>query len=58
MLFDDILLQKESFDLQIELISKLTEVLKTDNIDLVVLNDSPLLLTYNNYTGRDHLKIR
>lgn len=47
VLFDDALLQKESFDLQLELISKLTEVLKTDNIDLVVLNDSPLLLTYN-----------
>lgn len=47
VLFNDTLLQKESFDLQLELISKLTEVLKTDNIDLVVLNDSPLLLTYN-----------
>ncbi|MDM7917885.1 MAG: nucleotidyltransferase domain-containing protein [Methanosarcina sp.] len=47
VLLDDTLLQKESFDLQLELISKLTEVLKTDDIDLVVLNDSPLLLTYN-----------
>ncbi len=30
-----------------ELISELTCLLKTDNVDLVVLNDSPLLLTYN-----------
>lgn len=47
VLLDATLLQKESFDLQLELISELTGFLKTDNIDLVVLNDSPLLLTYN-----------
>ena len=29
------------------MISELTCILKTDNVDLVVLNDSPLLLTYN-----------
>lgn len=47
VLFDDALLRKESFDPQVELISELTCILKTDNVDLVVLNDSPLLLTYN-----------
>jgi predicted nucleotidyltransferase len=47
VLFDDALLQKEAFDPQVELISELTCLLKTDNVDLVVLNDSPLLLTYN-----------
>lgn len=47
VLFDDALLRKESFDPQVELISELTCLLKTDNVDLVVLNDSPLLLTYN-----------
>ncbi|WP_424353336.1 type VII toxin-antitoxin system MntA family adenylyltransferase antitoxin [Methanosarcina mazei] len=47
VLFDDALLRKESFDPQMELISELTCILKTDNVDLVVLNDSPLLLTYN-----------
>jgi predicted nucleotidyltransferase len=47
VLFDDTFLQKETFDLQLELISELTELLKTNNVDLVVLNDSPLLLTYN-----------
>ena len=47
VLLDDTLLQNESFDLQHELISELTGFLKTNNVDLVVLNDSPLLLTYN-----------
>lgn len=47
VLFDDGLLQKEAFDLELELISELTGLLKTDNIDLVVLNNSPLLLKYN-----------
>ena len=45
--FDDTLLQEEAFDLQLEVISELTGLLKTNNVDLVVLNDSPLLLTYN-----------
>jgi len=47
MLFDDTLLQKEAFDLQLGLLSELTVLLQTNNIDLVALNDSPLLLTYN-----------
>lgn len=47
VLFDNALLRKEAFDPQVELISELTCLLKTDNVDLVVLNDSPLLLTYN-----------
>lgn len=47
VLFDDTLLQKEAFDLHVEVISELTGLLKTNNVDLVVLNDSPLLLTYN-----------
>lgn len=47
VLFDDTLLQKDTFDLQLRLISELTDLLKTNTLDLVVLNDSPLLLTYN-----------
>ena len=47
VLFDDTFLQKEAFDPQLELISELTDLLKTNNVDLVVLNGSPLLLTYN-----------
>ena len=47
VLFDDTLLQKEAFDLQLELIGELTGLLKTNSVDLVIINDSPLLLTYN-----------
>ena len=47
VLFKERLLQEETFDLQLELIGELTELLNTNNVDLVVLNDSPLLLTYN-----------
>lgn len=47
VLFDDTLLQKEAFDIQLGLLSELTVLLQTNNIDLVALNDSPLLLTYN-----------
>ncbi len=47
VLFKESLLQEETFDLQLELIGELTELLNTNNVDLVVLNDSPLLLTYN-----------
>ena len=47
VLFDDTLLQKEAFDLQLELIGELTGLLKTNKVDLVIINDSPLLLTYN-----------
>jgi len=56
VLFDDTLLQKEAFDLQLELISELTSLLKTNNVDLVVLNESPLLLTYNIIRGGIILK--
>lgn len=47
VLFDDTFLQKEAFDFQLELISELTGVLNTNNVDPVVLNNSPLLLAYN-----------
>ncbi len=47
VLFDDAFLQKKEFDFQLDLISKLTGLLNTNNVDLVVLNNSPLLLAYN-----------
>ncbi|MCC4768730.1 nucleotidyltransferase [Methanosarcina sp. DH2] len=47
VLFDDTLLQKKAFDLELELIGELTVLLETNNVDLVILNNSPLLLTYN-----------
>src|SRR5665811_1220104 len=39
--------KEEAFDFQLKLIGELTALLKTNNVDLVALNDSPLLLTYN-----------
>lgn len=47
VLFDSTLTKKEAFDLQLKLIVDLGDLLKTKNIDLVVLNDSPLLLAFN-----------
>jgi predicted nucleotidyltransferase len=47
VLFDNNLSIEASFDFQLKLIGELTTLLKTNNVDLVALNDSPLLLTYN-----------
>jgi uncharacterized protein len=47
VLFDNTLTKKEAFDLQMNLIVDLGDLLKTKNVDLVVLNDSPLLLAFN-----------
>jgi len=47
LLFDEAVAKKEAFDLQSELIGELGALLKTNNVDLMVLNSSPLLLTYN-----------
>ena len=44
---DESLSKKERFDLQLKLISGLMSILKTDRIDLIVMNDAPLLLKYN-----------
>ena len=45
VLFDDALSKEEAFDFQLKLIGELTTLLKTNSVDLVALNDSPLLLT-------------
>jgi uncharacterized protein len=47
VLFDEALSKDEAFDFQLKLIGEFTTLLKTNNVDLVALNDSPLLLTYN-----------
>ena len=44
---DESLSKKERFNLQLKLISELTSILKTDRIDLTVMNNAPLLLKYN-----------
>ncbi len=44
---DESLNKDKMFDLQLKLISEITLILKTDKVDLVVMNDAPLLLNYN-----------
>ena len=44
---DESLSKKEKFSLQLKLISELTGILKTDKVDLTVMNNAPLLLNYN-----------
>jgi len=46
-MLDESLSKKDMFNKELDLISELTCVLKSDKIDLVVLNDAPLLLKYN-----------
>ncbi|TFH41491.1 MAG: nucleotidyltransferase domain-containing protein [ANME-2 cluster archaeon] len=47
VMLDENLSKKDMLNMELDLISELTRVLKSDKIDLVVLNDSPLLLKYN-----------
>jgi predicted nucleotidyltransferase len=47
VLFDNTLKEKEAFELQLKLIGDLGDLLKTNNVDLVVLNNAPLLLAFN-----------
>ena len=44
---DESLSSKERFKLQLRLIGELASVLQTNKVDLVVMNDAPLLLNYN-----------
>ena len=46
VLLDESLNKKQKFDLQLELISDISELLKTDKIDLVVINEAPLSLKF------------
>lgn len=43
---DDSLSKRDRFNLQLNLISQLIGILKTDRVDLVVMNDAPLSLNY------------
>jgi Nucleotidyltransferase domain. len=44
---DESLSKEDMFNQELKLISELTGILKTDRIDLIVMNDAPLLLKYN-----------
>ncbi len=47
VMLDESLSKKDMLNEELNLISELTRVLKSDKIDLVVLNDAPLLLKFN-----------
>ena len=47
VLLDARLDKQESFDLRLRLINAICSILKTDKVDVVVMNNAPLLLNYN-----------
>jgi len=44
---DEKLSKKERISLQLEMVSHFMSLLKTDRIDVVIMNDAPILLKYN-----------
>ena len=58
VLLDESLNKKERFNLQLKLISELTGILKTDKVDLVVMNDAPLSLKYEIIKANHPLFVR
>lgn len=55
---DESLNKKERFDLQLKFISELTGILKTDRVDLVIMNDAPLSLKYEIIKANHPLLVR
>ena len=55
---DESLSRKEQFNLQLKFISELTGILKTDRIDLVIMNDAPLSLNYEIIKANHPLLVR
>jgi predicted nucleotidyltransferase len=47
VLLDENISNKESFDMELKIISEIAILIKKNKIDLVVLNEAPLLLSYN-----------
>ena len=58
VLLDDSLSKKERFDLQLKLIGDLSAILKTNNLDLIIMNDAPLSLRYEIIKANHPLFIR
>jgi predicted nucleotidyltransferase len=50
--------KNERFNLQLKLISELTRILKTDRIDLVIMNDAPISLNYEIIKANHPLLVR
>jgi len=55
---DESLSKKERFNLQLKLISGLTSILKTDRIDLIIMNDAPLSVNYEIIKANHPLLVR
>ncbi len=47
VLLDEKLSKKDRFDLELKLISEIAALIKRNEIDLIILNEALLLLTYN-----------
>ena len=47
VLLDEKLSKKDRFDLELKLISDIAILIKKNKIDLIILNEAPLLLAYN-----------
>ena len=47
VMLDDKLSKKDRFDMELELISEISILIKKNKIDLIVLNEAPLLLSHN-----------
>ena len=47
VLLDERLDKQERFDLRLKLINSISSILKTNKLDVVVMNNAPLLLNYN-----------
>ena len=58
VMLDELLGKKEGFDLQLRLISDISSLLKTDKIDLVVINDAPLSLKFEIIKANHPLFVR
>ena len=55
---DESLSKNERFNLQLKLISDLTGILKTDKVDLVIMNDAPPSLNYEIIKANHPLLVR
>jgi len=55
---DESLSKKEKFNLQLKLISELTSILKTDKVDLAIMNDAPISLNYEIIKANHPLLVR
>ena len=55
---DESLSKKERFNLQLKLISELTVIMKTDKVDLVIMNHAPLSLNYEIIKANHPLLVR